>query len=254
MESEKCPKGFWPVFKGESFDLWNPDTGSYYAWADPEKVTRFLYAKRLRGAKHKDSAHAEFPLDFLRKKDNLPCHKPRVTFRDVTRATDSRTVRVALIPPKVFITNKGPYLLWRRGDEKDQAFLLGVLSSIPLDWYARRFVEVSLNFFILNPFPIPRPNRDHPFWLRIVQCTGRLAATDARFADWAEAVKVECGPLDIAEKDDLIYELDAAVAHLYGLSETQLAHIFETFHEGWDYSDQRDATLKRYRKLAAKRP
>src|SRR5439155_846330 len=26
----------WPVYKGESFDLWNPDTGVYYGWADPE--------------------------------------------------------------------------------------------------------------------------------------------------------------------------------------------------------------------------
>ena len=71
-------------------------------------------------------------------------------------------MRAALIPPEVLIPNKGPYFLWPRGDEKDQAFLLGVLSSIPLDWYARRFVEVNLNFFILNPFPIPRPQRRSP--------------------------------------------------------------------------------------------
>ena len=33
----------------------------------------------------------------------------------------------------------------------------------------------------------------------------------------------------------MIHELDAVVAHLYGLNEAQLVHIFETFHEGWDY-------------------
>jgi len=27
LESERCPRGFWPVFKGESFDIWTPDTG-----------------------------------------------------------------------------------------------------------------------------------------------------------------------------------------------------------------------------------
>ena len=39
--------------------------------------------------------------------------------------------------------------------------MLGVLASIPLDWYARRFVELSLNFFILKAFPIPelKPGR-----------------------------------------------------------------------------------------------
>ena len=38
LESEECPDGFWPVYKGESFDLWTPDTETYYAWADPEPV------------------------------------------------------------------------------------------------------------------------------------------------------------------------------------------------------------------------
>jgi hypothetical protein len=32
---EEPPAGAWPVYKGASFDLWRPDTGEYYAWADP---------------------------------------------------------------------------------------------------------------------------------------------------------------------------------------------------------------------------
>ena len=43
---------------------------------------------------------------------------------------------------------------------------------------------------------------------------------------------------------DRVCELDAAVAHLYGLTEKQLVHIFDTFHEGWDYADRLAATLK----------
>src|SRR3989442_1191340 len=55
------PNAYWPVFKGESFDLWSPDRGpeSYYAWADPDVVTQWLYTKRLRGAAR--GAHVEFP-------------------------------------------------------------------------------------------------------------------------------------------------------------------------------------------------
>jgi hypothetical protein len=115
---------------------------------------------------------------------------PRVAFRDVSRATDTRTVRAALLPPKVFITNKGPYFLWPRGDEKDQAYLLGVLCSLSLDWYARRFVEISMNFHILNAFPAPRPNRDDPLWQRVVALAGRLAARDNRYRQWARVVGV----------------------------------------------------------------
>ena len=212
LRSEECPDGFWPVYKGESFDLWTPDTGIYYAWADPGPALDWLQAKRLRAGQSKhDSPFREFPPLDLRNPKTLPCFAPRVAFRDVSRATDSRTVRVALVPPKVFITHKGPYFLWPRGDEKDQAFLLGTLSSLLLDWYARRFVEVTLGFFIINPFPIPRPDRRSPLWQRTVDLAGRLACPDKRFAGWAQAVGVECGPLASDEKETMIHELDAVV-------------------------------------------
>ncbi len=60
LKSKECPKGFWPVFKGESFDLWTPDTDTYYAWADPKKVLPRLQEKRLRGGRSKNSPFSEF--------------------------------------------------------------------------------------------------------------------------------------------------------------------------------------------------
>ena len=44
----------------------------------------------------------------------------------------------------------------------------------------------------------------------------------------------------------MIEELDAVVAHLYGLSDKQLIHIFETFHIGWDYEERLRSTLKHF--------
>ena len=34
LKSIDCPSGLWPVYKGASFNLWEPDTGkkNYYAW------------------------------------------------------------------------------------------------------------------------------------------------------------------------------------------------------------------------------
>jgi hypothetical protein len=243
------PDTYWPIFKGESFDLWEPDRGpdTYYAWADPDVAIEWLYQKRLRC--RPDGAQAEFPLEHRRTRDTLACYGVRIAFRDVSRATDNRTIRAALLPANIFITNKGPYLLWPRGDELDQAFLLAALSSRALDWYARRFVEVSMNFFIFNPLPIPRPSRDNPLWQRAVALAGRLAAPDDRFAEWAQAVGVECGPLDAIDKQYMIDELDAVVARLYGLSSDQLIHIFETFHEGWDYQPRLDAVMAHFIRL-----
>ncbi len=236
LDSQTQPNGYWPVYKGKSFNIWNPDTGHYYAWAKPEPVLDWLQSKRLKAKKsRRNSPHREFSTKHLMRRSTLPCLMPRIAFRDITSRTAQRTIIACLVPPKIFLTNKGPYFLWPRGDEQDQSFLLGVLSSIPLDWYARCFVELNVNFFLLNPFPIPRPERNDPRWQRVVALAGRLASPDDRFSTWAESVGVECGPLAEDEKNDMIHELDAIVACLYGLDENQLIHIFKTFHEGWDY-------------------
>ena len=246
LESAECPDGFWPVYKGASFNLWTPNTGTYYAWADPELVLDFLQRKRLRARNNRRSAHSEFPSQYLQNCKTLPCYHARIAFRHVTRATDRRTVITCLLPPKIFTTNAAPYFLWSYGDEKDQAFLLGILSSLPLDWYARRYVEINFNFFLINPFPIPRPPREDALWQRVVQLAGKLACPDDRFADWANKVDVICGPMDEDEKEDRIHELDAVVAHLYGLNEAQLVHIFETFHDGWDFDQRLSGVLRHY--------
>ena len=113
-------------------------------------------------------------------------------------------------------------------------------------------MEVSMTFFVLNPFPIPRPDSNSPLRRRVIELAGRLASPDDRFVDWAKEVGVEYGPLANDKKQGMIYELDAVVAHLYGLSEKQLIHIFETFHEGWDYHARLEETLGYYRKWRSK--
>ena len=246
LESEKCPEGFWPVYKGESFDLWEPDTGTYYAWGDTSALLPRLQAKRVKGNRLKKSVFSECDADWCNDPGTLPCRHPRIAFRDITKWDNRRTVVVNLVPPQVFIANQAPYLVFARGCQMDATFLLGVLSSIPLDWYARRFVETHVSFFIFNPFPVPRPDSDSPLRQRTIELAGRLACPDARFADWAKEVGVECGPLDEEEKQDMIHELDAVVAHLYGLTKDHLTHIFETFHVGWDYHARLDATLEHF--------
>lgn len=254
LVSQSCPDGFWPVYKGESFDLWEPDTGlgHYYAWADPAVVLPHLQKKAMRGCKDARSIFFGRPPDLFRDVSNLPCAQPRIAFRDVTRATDSRTVRCALVPPRVFLSHTAPYLDFMQGRSIDCAYLLGILSSIPLDWYSRRFVETHLTYFVLNPFPIPRPPPDALLRKRVSQLAGRLAALDERYAEWASTISLAYGPLAPAVRQDMIHELDSVVALLYGLTAQQLAHIFETFHEGWDFGPRLEATLRHYRAWKAK--
>lgn len=169
----------------------------------------------------------------------------------MTNATNQRTTIACLIPPGSALVNKAPYFLRRSGSEKDEAYLLAVLCSIPFDWYSRRWVELNLNFFILNPMPIPLPDPKAERRQRVVELAGQLAAVDSRFSDWADAVGVPTGNL-AAEPDrsSAITEIDALVAHLYGLSWEQVEHIFETFHRGWDYSERLEAVRAHYENWA----
>ncbi len=59
--------------------------------------------------------------------------------------------------------------------------------------------------------------------------------------------RVGCGPLAAHEKEEKIQELDAVVSHLYGLKEPQVVHIYETFHEGWNYEARLKGVLHYFR-------
>ncbi len=174
-------------------------------------------------------------------------------FRDVARATDTRTVIAALVPGELVAVHKAPTLLWPKGTVLHQTYLLGILSSMMLDWYARRLVEMTLSFTLLNSFPIPdKDPESDPIASRVVEIAGRLAAADDRFAEWAAEVGVPVGSVtDEDTKDDLIHELDACVAHLYGLDESDLAVIYDTFHEKTDYSQRHAAVLRHFRRWSA---
>lgn len=247
----------WLVYKGASFDLWNPDTGVYYASVEADSITEHLHEKRQRAQKNRRSPFSEFSKEWIEDPATLPCRQPRIAFRDVTNRTNTRTVIAALVPGEIVITNQAPYLLWPVGTPRDEAYLIGVLSSMILDWYARRVVELHVNFHILNNFPIPdvchtddahTDESADPVAVRVVEIAGRLAAVDERYAEWAEAVGVPVGSADDdATRQNLICELDACVAILYGLDEDDLAVVYQTFHEGADYSDRHTAVLAHFR-------
>lgn len=144
------------------------------------------------------------------------------------------------------------YLFWRDGAPSTQAYVLGILSSLPFDWYARQLVETHVTVEFMRSSPIPRPVPDAPLRMRVTEIAGRLAAIDSRYADWAAKVGVPVGSVTTQEdKDDLVVELDAVVSLLYGLSRADVQHIFATFHRGWDYQPRLAAVLAHFDRWAA---
>lgn len=237
------PKGRIPVYAGASFNLWNPDFGKPYAYARSEVLRPHLSDKLARSVRQARSAYAGMTFGT----DELPLDSARIAFRDIARATDTRTTLVCLLPPGTATVHNAPVLVRRRGTAAAEAYLLGVLSSRPFDWSARCWVELHLTFEVLNSLTVPVYTPDSTQVRRIVEISGRLAAVDERYANWAAEVGVPVGSVTTdAEKDELIAELDALVALRYGLTAEQVKHIFETFHRGWDPSERLSRVLEHF--------
>ena len=171
----------------------------------------------------------------------------RVAFRDVSRSDDSRTVRACLVPPEVFLTNKAPYLPFIDGNAQTQAACLGVMNSLPFDWQARRFVEVNLNFFILESLIVP--HLDDEGFTEIARAAARLSAVDGRYADFAAETGVDYGPLPEQERQQLLVEIDARVALAWDLTDHHLMIMFKDFTTDAVPPAHRDAVTTRLREL-----
>lgn len=159
-------------------------------------------------------------------------------------------MRVALVPPYTVLVHQAYTLFWRDGGPREEAYALGVLVSIPFDWYARQLVESHVTVEFVNAAPVPTRDPDDPLRRRVEVVAGRLAAADGRFLPWAQAVGVEVGSLASSESEHLVAELDALVALLYGLDEADVVRIFETFHVGWDYQPRLASVLDHFRRLS----
>lgn len=254
FEFAKTP-GAWPVYKGESFERWNPETGTVYAWARPDHIIKVLQARRMNQIRNRRSAFYGMPPAWAADPQTLPALHPRIAWRDVARATDTRTVIAALVPPSTILVHQAYYLFWRQGSPATQAYVLGVLSALPFDWYARQMVESHVTVEFMRSAPVPRVPEENVLRRRVVEIAGRLSAVDDRYAEWAAEVGVPVGSVtDEVTKQDLTAELDAAVALLYGLERADVKHVFATFHRGWDYQPRLASVLAHYDRWAEIQP
>lgn len=214
-----------PVWKGRSFDQFDPHGAGPAGFADEAEAIEKLQSKRIRSRVFKD----RFPQEVLKDPKTHPFYAARAAFRDVTNRTNSRTVLACLVPPRTFLTNKAPYLVFPEGSAREVAFVLGVLNSLPFDWQARRLVETAMNFFILNMLCLPPP--DATDIGAIAERAARLSCLDTRFEDFAETAHVDFGSLEPEERDRLRTEIDALVARAYGLTAEDLEVVFSDFTE-----------------------
>ena len=170
-------------------------------------------------------------------------------WRDITNATNERTV-IASVIPRVGVGNNLPLMLFPEAeDARTYAALLGNLCALALDFVARHKVGgTHLNYFIYKQLPVLPPERYSETDLAyIVPRVLELTYTAQDLAPWAEDLGHTGAPFawNPDRRAQLRAELDAYYARLYGLSRDELRYILDPSDVmGEDYPSETFRVLK----------
>lgn len=219
-----------PVWKGRSFADYEPHGYAPAGHGQIADMAPFLNGKRARSTELR-YLYSDEELEDVR---TLPMFDYRIAFRDVTNSVDYDTLRACMIPPEVLLGHSASYVACR-WNALGKASLLGLMNSTALDWQARRFVDKHMSLYLVKILRIPDADADS--WQRIGELAARLSCVDDRFADFAEEVGIECGRQSEVERADQRAEIDALVAHAYGLTKDETAFLFDDYPSG-AYSDE----------------
>ncbi|HWI96681.1 MAG TPA: hypothetical protein VNS60_11500 [Solirubrobacterales bacterium] len=234
----------WPLWKGESFEQYAPLGREVRVCPLSDEVMQVV--RKVRPGTGSLLAEQTTP----RQRQEAVAReigRARVVYRRVTRGADSRTIIACLIPPQVLIAYTGPYLAFVSGDDIERAACLGVMNSLAFDWQARRYVELSLSMATLESLHLP--DLDDGELQSLAKAAARLSCPDERFAEFAAATEVDCGPLDEGERLTLRADIDARVARAWELSEDELEIVFSDFTLDAVPEDYREAVRKRFAEL-----
>ncbi len=160
----------------------------------------------------------------------------RFGFRAIASGTNTRTFISSMLIPNVFQNYKiHSFRLNEDGFELDNATQLcacGLCNSFVLDYLLRQRVTTDLTFPIIRQLPVPRLQEGDPYVDAIVERAARLICTAPEYDDLAREVGLgghHNGATAPAERAQLRAELDGMIAHIYGLSDAEFAHVLATF-------------------------
>ena len=215
---------------------------------------RALMRRAMKRAKLKGDPGArsrrrgELPLaaaDFRPEGLESPFDQYRLGFRQTASGTNERTLIAAIVPPGTAVADTVHYFYrskWseaRNGYEtilpaRAMVYLAGLFNSLILDFVVRRKVASHVTKSVMATVPVADVPLDHGPGSEIVRLSARLSCRSPEFAELAEVLGSGCGPLARNEERALRAELDARVAHLYGLSAVHLDLVLADFRQSAD--------------------
>ncbi|WP_205319230.1 Eco57I restriction-modification methylase domain-containing protein [Runella rosea] len=157
----------------------------------------------------------------------------RLAFRDIARNTDIRTL-IASILPKKAVTGNTLVISKNELSPNDLLGIVTFLNSFVVDFLTRQKVTAHCNMFYIYQLPVPRLRAGDRFYEEIVERAARLICTTEEFAElWEEVMpntwSAQSGATAAEQRNQLRAELDAMVAHCYGLTAAELEYILSTF-------------------------
>lgn len=223
-----------PLYEGKMIHQYDAFYGEAQFWIAPEKL-------------------AGLPAEF-----QAQLTEYRIAHRRIARSTDARTLIAAIVPRNTACeVNASVLLVTESVTGLEKLYLCALLNSFVLDLVIRQKVSTTLNMFYLYSLPVPRLIAGNPFFDAIVPRAARLTCTRPEFAAlWASVMPGQPLPAgeDSESRQRLRDEIDALIAHLYGLTRDEYAHILASFPlvfpDTGEGNARKAATLAAYDALA----
>jgi hypothetical protein len=161
----------------------------------------------------------------------------RLAYRDVAANTNERGFVATILPKHVFCPHTMSLEDVRASSLSCESRLVAVslFNSFCCDWLIRLRMTNHLSFFLVYQLPIPRLTASDPAFRSLVERAARLIGTAPEFDELLrdvfgpKATHKTHGVSDPQKRQTIRAEIDALVARLYDLTETEFAHILSTF-------------------------
>lgn len=226
------PTEFVPLYVGRMF--WQFDHRASHVAATDALQNPFA-SEEVRSVEKADPDFFVQPQFWVDWNEVSPKRRWTLSFRDITNATNERTMVASILPGAAY-NNKAALLLV--DDAEDAALLTGNLNSFALDFVARRKIQgTNANWYIVEQLPIVPPEgyevRFGSKTAKEIVCADLLALTytASDLEPFARELGYEGPPYRWDEEDrrNRRARLDALYLHLYGIGREDADYILSTF-------------------------
>jgi len=201
----------------------------------------------------------KFVDDLLNKKRNkkltekdvlLDCTTYRIVFRDVTNATNERTIVASVIPKGYVCVNTlhtiRPYDINPHDEDlndyplhnvykkifsdKEIFVCVGLINSIPFDYLMRTKIDTHVSMYKFKESQVPRLTEGDDWFEYIWTRAAKLNCYGDEFEEMRERLGGIEAETDFEKRKELQAEIDAAAFHAYCLDKEETKFVLDNFH------------------------